>query len=89
MSDRTRDWPPRLELDPTAFIAPGAVVVGEVRLGRESSVWFNTVIRGDTDRIEIGEQSNIQDNSTVHVDHGSPTVIGDRVTIGHRAVIHG
>lgn len=89
MSARTRDWPARLRLDPTAFIAPGAVVVGEVSLGPRASVWFNSVVRGDTDRIEIGEESNIQDNSTVHVDEGSPALIGARVTVGHRAVIHG
>lgn len=89
MSERTSDWPARLRLDPTAFIAPGAVVVGEVTLGARSSVWFNTVVRGDTDRIEVGEETNIQDNSTVHVDHGSPTRIGARVTVGHRAIIHG
>ena len=89
MSDRPGEWKARLELDPTAFIAPGAVVVGTVRLGARSSVWFNTVVRGDTDRIEIGEDSNVQDNSTVHVDHGQPAVVGARVTIGHRAIIHG
>ena len=89
MSDRVHHWPVRLRLDPSAFIAPGAVVVGEVALGARASVWFNTVLRGDTDRIEIGEESNVQDNSTVHVDEGSPALIGRRVTIGHRAVIHG
>jgi carbonic anhydrase/acetyltransferase-like protein (isoleucine patch superfamily) len=76
-------------LHPTAFIAPGAVVVGAVALGPRSSVWFNTVLRGDTDRIELGEDSNIQDNSTVHMDEGFPAIIGKRVTIGHRAIIHG
>jgi len=89
MSGRTSSWPARLQIDPTAFIAPGAVVVGEVTLGARSSVWFNSVLRGDTDRIEVGEESNIQDNSVVHVDEGSPARIGARVTIGHRAVIHG
>jgi len=89
MSVRPEDWKAKLELDPTAFVAPGAVVVGTVRLGARSSVWFNTVVRGDTDRIEIGADSNVQDNSTVHVDHGQPAIVGARVTIGHRAIIHG
>jgi carbonic anhydrase/acetyltransferase-like protein (isoleucine patch superfamily) len=86
---RPRDWPARLRLDPTAFVAPGAVVVGAVSLGSRSSVWFNTVIRGDSAAIEIGEESNVQDNSTVHVDEGQPAWVGARVTIGHRAVVHG
>lgn len=89
MNGRPGDWKARLELDPTAFVAPGAVVVGTVRLGARSSVWFNSVLRGDTDRIEIGEDSNVQDNSTVHVDAGQPARVGARVTIGHRAIIHG
>ena len=89
MSDRASNWPARLQLDPTTFIAPGAVVVGEVSLGARSSVWFNTVVRGDSDRIEVGEDSNIQDNSTLHVDEGFPTLIGKRVTVGHRSVVHG
>lgn len=83
------DWTAALALDPTAFVAPGAVVVGSVTLGPRASVWFNTVIRGDTDRIAIGADSNVQDNSTVHVDEGQPALVGARVTIGHRAVIHG
>ncbi|MBI1799049.1 MAG: DinB family protein [Candidatus Eisenbacteria bacterium] len=89
MSDRSRDWPARLELDPTVFIAPGAVVVGEVTIGSRSSVWFNTVVRGDADRIEVGADTNLQDNSTIHVDEGFPARIGSRVTVGHRAIIHG
>lgn len=89
MSGRIGDRAARLDLDPTAFIAPGAVVVGEVRLGARSSVWFNTVLRGDTDRIEVGEESNVQDNSTVHMDAGLPALIGARVTVGHRAIVHG
>ena len=83
------EWVERLRLHPTAFIAPGAVVVGDVTLGARSSVWFNAVLRGDVDRIEVGEDSNLQDNSVVHVDEGSPALIGARVTIGHGAVIHG
>jgi carbonic anhydrase/acetyltransferase-like protein (isoleucine patch superfamily) len=95
MSDpkhRTRvvgEWAARLRLHATAFIAPGAVVVGDVTLGARSSVWFNAVLRGDVDRIEVGEDSNIQDGSVVHMDEGSPALIGARVTIGHGAIIHG
>ena len=83
------DWTARLRLHPTAFVAPGAVVVGDVTLGARSSVWFNAVLRGDVDRIEVGEDTNIQDGTVVHMDEGSPALIGARVTIGHGAVIHG
>ena len=89
MSERTASWTARLRLHPTAFIAPGAVVVGDVSLGERSSVWFNSVLRGDSDRIELGDESNLQDNSTVHMDEGFPALIGRRVTVGHRAIIHG
>lgn len=89
MSDRVRDWPARLRLDPSAFVAPGAVVVGEVTLGARSSVWFHTVLRGDIAAIAVGEETNLQDGTVVHVDEGQPTAIGARVTVGHRAVLHG
>ena len=89
MSDRHRDFPNALDLHPTAFVAPGAIVVGEVKLGARSSVWFNTVARGDSERIEIGDDTNIQDNSVVHVDEGMPAIVGNRVTVGHRAIVHG
>ncbi len=89
MSDRDRNWPARLRLHPTAFVAPGAVVVGDVSLGARSSVWFNTVVRGDSDRVEVGDDTNLQDNVTVHQDEGLPAIVGQRVTVGHRAVIHG
>lgn len=79
----------RVRLAPTAFVAPGARVLGEVTVGPRASVWFNTVVRGDVDSIELGEASNLQDNSTVHVDAGQPVRIGARVTVGHRAIIHG
>jgi len=82
-------WTARLRIDPTAFLAPGAVVVGDVRLDARSSVWFNTVVRGDTAPISVGEASNLQDNSVVHVDDGQPAVIGARVTVGHRSIVHG
>jgi carbonic anhydrase/acetyltransferase-like protein (isoleucine patch superfamily) len=89
MSDRHKDWPVRLEIDPSAWVAPGAIVVGEVAIGARSSIWFNTVVRGDSERIEIGDDTNVQDNSTVHVDEGMPAIVGHRVTVGHRAIVHG
>jgi len=73
----------------TAFVAPGAIVLGDVTLGPRSSVWYGAVLRGDMDRIVVGEASNIQDGTIVHVDAGLPALIGARVGIGHRAVIHG
>jgi carbonic anhydrase/acetyltransferase-like protein (isoleucine patch superfamily) len=76
-------------VDPTAYIAPGAVVLGDVTLGAESSVWFNAVLRGDTDTIRIGKQTNVQDLCVIHCDEGVPCTLGDRVTMGHGAVIHG
>ncbi len=77
------------ELGTSTFIAPGAVVIGDLEIGKESSVWFNTVIRGDVNFIRIGDRTNIQDNSTVHVTSGgNPTIIGNDVTIGHNAIIH-
>ena len=76
------------ELDPKTFIAEGAQVIGAVKMKEFSSLWFNTVVRGDVNHIEIGCYSNVQDNSVVHVSDTFPTIIGDYVTIGHNAVIH-
>ncbi len=73
---------------PTAFVAPTAVLIGDVTLHEHASVWFGTVLRGDMDRIEIGARSNVQDNSTVHTDLGEPTIVGEDVTIGHNALVH-
>ena len=73
----------------SAFIAPGAVVLGDVTLGAESSIWFTAVLRGDVAPITVGSQTNIQDGTIVHVDEGFPCRIGKRVGIGHRAIIHG
>lgn len=73
----------------TASIAKGAVIYGDVSVGEYSSILFNAVLRGDDDRITVGKYSNIQDNATVHTDRGKPAVIGDYVTIGHNAVVHG
>jgi carbonic anhydrase/acetyltransferase-like protein (isoleucine patch superfamily) len=78
----------RLTIDPTAFIAPGAALVGEVSIGRNASVWFSATLRGDMEPITIGAESNVQDACVVHVDHGRPTTIGDRVTLGHGAIVH-
>jgi carbonic anhydrase/acetyltransferase-like protein (isoleucine patch superfamily) len=71
------------------FIAPGAVVIGDVVLHDKASVWFNCVLRGDADRIEIGAGSNIQDGTVVHADSGFPTKVGEKVTVGHNAMLHG
>jgi len=76
-------------IHPTAFIHPAAIVLGDVTIGARVSVWPTAVIRGDSDRIEIGDDSNVQDGTIVHVDHGIPTIIGKRVAIGHRAIVHG
>lgn len=76
-------------IDPSAFIAPGAVVLGDVTLGRDASIWYNCVVRGDMAPIVIGESTNIQDLTMVHVDEGVPCTVGARVGVGHRAILHG
>jgi carbonic anhydrase/acetyltransferase-like protein (isoleucine patch superfamily) len=78
-----------LMIDPSAYIAQGAIVLGDVQIGRDSSVWYNSVLRGDTDRITIGEATNIQDLSMIHADPGIPCIVGSRVTVGHRVILHG
>lgn len=70
------------------FVAPNAIVAGDVVIGDNTSIWYGAVIRGDGDRIVIGKNSNIQDNCTVHSDRGMPVVIGDNVTVGHNSVVH-
>jgi gamma-carbonic anhydrase len=78
---------PRVAAD--AFIAPTAVLIGDVEIGAQSSVWFHCVLRGDSNFIRVGRRSNIQDGSIVHVNAGQfPTIIGDDVTIGHAAIVH-
>ena len=72
-----------------AFIAPGAVIAGDVEIGPGSSVWFNAVLRGDVAPIRVGSGTNIQDLSLLHVDRGNPCVVGDNVTVGHNAIVHG
>jgi carbonic anhydrase/acetyltransferase-like protein (isoleucine patch superfamily) len=77
------------EVDRDAFTAPTSVVLGDVRLAAGASVWYHAVLRGDCESISVGSGSNIQDNSTVHADPGFPAVVGERVTVGHNAVLHG
>lgn len=78
-----------MKLHPTAWVAPGAVVLGEVTLGERASVWYGSIVRADNDRIEVGAESNLQDGTIVHVDEGVPCLIGARVGVGHRALLHG
>jgi len=92
-------WP---KIDPTAFIAPGAIVIGDVEIGAESSIWFGCVVRGDVNRVRIGKRTNIQDGTIIHVASGKqpagsgskippegyPTLIGDDVTVGHMGLLH-
>lgn len=77
------------QLDPTSFVAAGARVIGAVTLAEGASVWYNAVLRADGDTITVGIGSNLQDNVSVHVDRGSPVVIGSDVSVGHNAVVHG
>ncbi|PRQ10452.1 gamma carbonic anhydrase family protein [Corynebacterium sp. 13CS0277] len=76
-------------IHPTAFIAPGATIIGDVEIGADSSVFYGCVLRGDIGPIRIGARSNIQDNSTIHVDADAPCTVGDDVTVGHMALLHG
>ena len=76
-------------IHPEAWVAPGAVVVGRVRLGRASSVWYGSVLRADDDEIVVGAECNIQDLCCLHVDPGEPAVLEDRVSLGHHATVHG
>jgi carbonic anhydrase/acetyltransferase-like protein (isoleucine patch superfamily) len=73
----------------SAWIAPGAIVVGDVSIGEESSIWFNAVMRADSDPIRIGARTNIQDGCILHTDPGFPCTVGDGVTVGHGAIVHG
>jgi carbonic anhydrase/acetyltransferase-like protein (isoleucine patch superfamily) len=77
-------------LHESVWVAPGAVVVGDVEIGRDSSVFYGAVLRGDVERIRIGERTNIQDQATLHVTaERFPTLLGNEITVGHRAVVHG
>lgn len=77
------------QMHPSVKIAAGAVVTGDVILGEDSSVWYNAVIRGDMEPIVIGNRTNIQDGCVLHVDHGYPLKLGNGVTVGHGAILHG
>lgn len=79
----------RPKIHETVFVAKGAVVAGDVTIGRNSSVWFCAVVRGDEAGITIGEDTSVQEGCMVHVTHGNPCSIGSRVTVGHNAVVHG
>ena len=76
-------------IDKTVFIAEGARVIGDVQIARGTSVWYNAVIRADSNPVRIGERSNVQDNAVIHTNHNFGVEIGDNVTIGHGAIIHG
>jgi len=80
---------PELPSDGNYYIADTAVVIGKVRLLKSATVWFGAVLRGDNEWIEVGEGSNVQDNSTCHTDPGFPLVIGRNVTVGHNVILHG
>lgn len=77
------------EVDESVFLAPGARIVGRVKIGAQSGIWYNTVVRGDADRVTIGSGTNIQDNCTLHCDPGFPLILGDRISVGHNSVLHG
>jgi carbonic anhydrase/acetyltransferase-like protein (isoleucine patch superfamily) len=79
----------KVQLAESVFVAPGAHVIGKVIMQKNSSVWFNAVVRGDCDVITIGEDSNVQDGSVLHTDFGVPLTIGKGVTIGHKVMLHG
>jgi carbonic anhydrase/acetyltransferase-like protein (isoleucine patch superfamily) len=75
-------------IDPTAWVSPGAAVLGRVKLEARSSVWYGCVLRGDSAHIEVGEETNVQDCSLLHVEPDHPCILGKRVTLGHRATVH-
>ena len=77
------------QVDPSAWVADSAQVMGAVTLGADASIWFGTVVRGDTETITIGLGSNIQDGSVMHADVGKPIVVGNHVTVGHKVMLHG
>ncbi len=92
---RYKEWFPKLEKN--VWIAPNSTVIGNVEIGEDSSIWFGCVVRGDVHYIKIGERTNIQDMSMIHVTHfknpdmsdGYPTIIGNDVTVGHKVMLHG
>lgn len=80
---------PVVPRDGRFYLAPGAIVIGDVRIGQDVSIWFNAVLRGDNEPIILGDGSNIQDGCVIHTDPGYPVEIGENVTVGHNATIHG
>jgi carbonic anhydrase/acetyltransferase-like protein (isoleucine patch superfamily) len=82
------DWTPELPDNGAYWVAPDASLIGRIRLLKDASIWFGAVLRGDNDWIEIGEGSNVQDNSVIHTDPGQPTLIGANVTVGHKVILH-
>lgn len=79
----------RPDIAVSAYVAPGAQVIGKVVLGEHASVWFGATLRGDNEWIRIGDYSNVQENTVMHTDMGAPLTVGERVTIGHQAMLHG
>lgn len=77
------------QVAPSAFVAEGACLIGDVTVGQDASIWFNAVLRGDINAIRIGDRSNIQDGVVIHVTHELPAIVGNNVTVGHQAVVHG
>ena len=88
MNSQNTQFHPDL-IAPSAFVAPGATVLGDVTIGEASSIWFGAVIRGDCEAIRIGKRTNIQDLCVLHADPGYPCTLGDGVTVGHGAIVHG
>lgn len=77
------------DISKACFIAESADIIGEVSLGEDSSIWFNTTLRGDIASVKVGKRSNIQDGSTLHVNYNMPCIVGDNVTVGHGVILHG
>jgi carbonic anhydrase/acetyltransferase-like protein (isoleucine patch superfamily) len=77
------------DISPDAFVAPNATVIGDVRIAAGANIWYGTVVRGDLAPIRIGADTNIQDNCTIHTDEDKPAIIGENVTVGHNAIVHG
>ncbi len=76
-------------IDPTAYVAPTAVVIGKVSIQAGASIWFNAILRGDINYIEVGKNTNIQDSCVLHVTHEDPVIVGPDVTVGHGVILHG
>lgn len=77
------------KIHPSAFVAPNATIIGDVEIGEDANIWYNVVIRADVNKITIGARTNVQDGSVLHVDSDAPCTLGDDVTVGHMALVHG